>query len=593
METKEARYREVWTDTIDTREAYSEDIRVMRDAMDRVKRGELTEDEFKRIRLHRGIYGQRADQRGFSMIRVKVPFGLLTSPQVRQLGIIAREFADGLAHVTTRQDIQFHWVKMDSVPDLMERLNEVGLTTREACGNSVRNVVASPLAGVARNEQFDVTPYAHLLATYFLRYRASQALPRKFKVSFSGSADENDAIIPWIHDIGYVAVTKQTAGEAELGFKVFVGGGLGAQPRVADVFEEFLPAQLLLPTTEAILKVFNDNGNRQIRTKARMKYVLWKLGFEEFKRLVLEELTKILDSGRTFPRPEPEGESGYLPLENISLPEKNGDADFNRWLASNVFPQKQPGYNVVYVNTTIGDYTVDQLFELSRLADKYSNSRVRTTAQQDIVLRWIRSGDVHALYDELKAAGLHQAGAQEIANVTSCPGADTCNLGITHSRALGKELTRLLERQPDWNELLEGLRIKISGCPNSCGQHHVAAIGFHGATKKVEGGEVPSYLISIGGGMNSGKFTFGGTLGRVPARRAPEAVTRIVKKFLSERKDAENFWEFTERIGIRSFRDDIKDLTELGAGRLTDDLFVDLGQETAFTSVAGEGECAA
>lgn len=592
MEIAEARYTEEWTDTIDTREAYSRDINEMRDAMARVKRGELTGDEFRKFRLHRGIYGQRADQQGFSMIRVKVPFGLLTSPQVHRLGIIAREFADGLAHVTTRQDIQFHWVKTENVPDLMENLNQVGLTTREACGNSVRNVVASPLAGVARDEVFDVTPYSHLLATYFLRNSISQALPRKFKVSFSGTDDESDAIIPWIHDIGYVATKKVIDGEAKDGFRVFVGGGLGAQPRVADVFEEFIPVELLLPTTEAIIKVFNDNGNRQIRTKARMKYVLWKLGLEEFRKLVNEERERILESGKIFPRPRPEGESGFLPLDDVSLPAGNGDGEFNRWLGSNVFGQKQCGYNVVYVNTTIGDYTVDQLFELSRIADKYSNNRVRTTAQQDIVLRWIRSSDLHALYGELKTAGLHQAGAQEIANVTSCPGADTCNLGITHSRALGRELTRLFQGQSDWNALLTGLRVKISGCPNSCGQHHVAAIGFHGATKKVEGGEIPSYLISIGGGMNSGKFTFGGTLGRVPARRAAEAVTRIVRRYLSQKEGDENFWQFTERVGVRSFREDIKDLSDITQSNLSKELFVDLGQDTSSRTATAEGECA-
>ncbi len=579
--------------SIDTSEAYAEDAEKMRRAIARVEAGEISEEEFKKFRLQLGIYGQRPDQQGFSMVRVKVPHGLLTSLQVRRLGYIAREFADGIAHVTTRQDIQLHWVKLERVPKLMESLNKVGLTTREACGNTVRNIVGSPLAGVSADEAFDVTPYSHLLAKHFLRNHLSQNLPRKFKISFSGSSDERDAIIPWIHDIGYVASVRDLDGVPVRGFKVFVGGGLGAQPRVADVLEEFLPAGLLVPTTEAIVKVFNDHGNRQIRSKARMKYILWKLGFEEFKRLVGEEREKILASGNTFPEAKLEEEEGYPPVDQPSGPQSNGDPEFNRWLTSNVFPQRQNGYNVVYVNTTIGDYTVDQLFELGRIADKYTNGSVRTTAQQDVVLRWIRSSDVAPLYHELKAAGLHQAGAQEIANVTSCPGADTCNLGITHSRALGKELTQLLQRHPDWSALLEGLRIKISGCPNSCGQHHIAAIGFHGATKKVEGGEIPSYLISIGGGMNSGRYTFGGTLGRIPARYAPEAVTRIIKRYLSDKTEGENFWQFCERAGMAAFRDVVRDLEDMRPERLTRDLFVDLGEDKAFAASSGEGECAA
>jgi len=271
------------------------------------------------------------------------------------------------------------------------------------------------------------------------------------------------------------------------GFKVFVGGGLGAQPRVSDVFEEFLPVGLLIPTTDAILSVFNEFGNREKRDKARMKYVLWKLGFEDFKRRVEERREQILSSGNGFPEPEIDSEEDFQQSESSSLPETNGDPEYNRWLSSNVFEQKQRGYNYIYVNPTIGDFTVDQLYALSEISEKYSEGEVRTTAQQDIVIRWVKSSDVKAIYHELKEAGLNQPGSQEAANVTSCPGADTCNLGITHSRALGKELTALLQRQPDWSILLEGLRVKISGCPNSCGQHHVAAIGFHGATKKSTG----------------------------------------------------------------------------------------------------------
>lgn len=584
--------REV-TVAIDTRVAYSGNIEEMREMIAGFKKGDISGDEFKRFRLHCGIYGQRADQQGFNMVRVKVPYGLLTSVQLAQLGHIARDFADGIAHITTRQDIQLHWVKLENVPAVMERLNEVELTTREACGNSVRNIVGSPAAGVSKNELFDVTPYSHLLAKHLLRNSLSQTLPRKFKISFSGSSDESDGIIPWIHDIGFVAAAQRVEGETKPGFRVFVGGGLGGQPRVADILEEFMPSELLVPTTEAILAIFNAMGNRENRNKARMKYVLWKLGADEFRRRVFEERDRILESGRTFPQPETEQENSRPSVDSDFPPEVSDDTEFDRWRTSNVFQQKQAGYNLVCVNPTIGDMTVDQLLALSRIVNEYSLGEARTTAQQDIVLRWIRASDIQSVYRELKAVGLDQAGSQEISNVTSCPGADTCNLGITHSRALGRELTQLLQRQPDWSELLNGLRIKISGCPNSCGQHHVAAIGFHGATKKVDGGEIPSYLISIGGGMNSGRYTFGATLGRVPARYAAEAASRILRRFLSQKSGEENFWEFAERIGIRSFREDIRDLLDIGPEKLTKELFVDLGQEEAFTAVTGEGECAA
>lgn len=577
---------------VDSAQAYDEDIRGMRNAIESLKRGEISEDEFKKYRLHRGIYGQRSDQKGFNMVRVKIPYGLLTSKQLIRIGEITREFSDGIAHITTRQDIQLHWVKLENAPSIMEKLAEVGLTTREACGNTVRNIVGSPLAGVSKNELFDITPYARLLAKHLLRNQLNQHLPRKFKISFSGGADESDGIIPWIHDIGYVAAVEQVDGKVRKGFKVFVGGGLGGQPRVADVFEEFLPVELLIPNTEAIITVFNALGNRENRNKARMKYVLWKLGVDEFRKRVNAELLRILKSGRIFPVPNDLLEEEHLLIVPDFILEMNGDIEFNRWFDSNVVPQKQAGYNVVYVNPVIGDITADQLHTLGELSERFSNGQVRTTTQQDIVLHWVRSSDVESLYEELKRTNLNDAGAQDISNVTSCPGADTCNLGITHSRALGKELTQLFHRQPDWNDLLKGLRVKISGCQNSCGQHHVAAIGLHGATKKVNGGQVPSYIISIGGGMNSGKHVFGETLGRIPAHYATEAVLRILKRFLSQRNPDENFWQFAERISIRSFREDIKDLSDFRPENIKKELFVDLGEVSAFAAVTGEGECA-
>ncbi len=569
-----------------------EDIGDMRNAIERVKSGSLSDDEFKRFRLHRGIYGQRPDQQGFHMVRVKIPYGLLTAKQLTRLGEIARTFADGIAHITTRQDVQFHWVRLENVPAILEWLAEAGLTTREACGNTVRNIVGSPLAGVAPNEVFDITPYARLLAKHLLRNPINQQLPRKFKISFSGSPDESDGIIPWIHDIGFVATVQQENGLARRGFKTYVGGGLGAQPRVADLFEDFTPAEQLIPTAEAILIIFNTLGNRENRNKARMKYVLWKLGLDEFRRRVKEERERILQSGRTFEIPQETPENDYLPLQNDPLLSNPGSSEFQRWWDTNVVPQKQQGYNVVFVNPTIGDLTTDQLFALADIADRFSNGLVRTTTQQDVVLRWIRHSDLIALYEELRRAGLHQSGARTIANVTSCPGADTCNLGITHSRALGTTLTQLFQRNPDWHEVSRDLRVKISGCPNSCGQHHVASIGFYGASKQVDGREIPSYILLVGGGLNSGQQRFGDVVGKIPARRVPDAVSRLLKMFLLNRQRDENFWRYVERVGVRSLRDALKDLMDINPKSVDESLFVDLGQKGVFMAKTGAGECA-
>lgn len=566
------------------------DILEVRDAIERVKTGALPDEEFRRFRLHRGIYGQRADQPGFNMIRVKIPYGLLSSAQLKQLGEVARTFADGIAHITTRQDIQLHWVKLENVPVVLEELSKVGLTTREACGNTVRNIVGSPLAGVDSRELFDVTPYARLLAKHLLRNPLNQQLPRKFKISFSGSTDESDGIIPWIHDIGFVAALEEVSGGK--GFKTYVGGGLGSQPRVADLLEKFTPAEQLVPTAEAILSIFNTLGERQNRNKARMKYVLWKLGLDEFRRRVKEERGKILHSGREFTLPDEAPEDGYLPIQPGGLPSSSITPELQRWLETNVIPQEQAGYNVVYVNPTIGDLTTDQLFALGEIAGRFSNGFVRTTTQQDIVLRWIRQSDLRVLHKELRHAGLDQPGAQSIANVTSCPGADTCNLGITHSRALGTTLTQLFQRNPDWTEAAKDLRIKISGCPNSCGQHHVASFGFYGGTKNFDGKEIPSYILMVAGGFNSGKQSFGDTLGKVPARRAPEAVSRILQAFLTDRSADENFWQYVERAGVRALRETIKDLTEISVGNIDNNLFVDLGEQNAFKAKTGAGECA-
>jgi sulfite reductase beta subunit-like hemoprotein len=578
---------------IDDPVAMNEDIDEMRQAIDQYRQDQLPEDEFRKFRLHRGIYGQRADQQGFNMVRVKVPYGLLTAKQLYEVGLVAATYADGIAHVSTRQNFQFHWVKLENVPNVMARLAAVGLTTREACGNTVRNIVGSPFAGVAGDELFDITPYARMLAQHLLRNALNQKLPRKFKISFSGSKNESDGIIPWIHDIGFVAAIKEENGIELRGFQLFIGGGLGTQPRVADLLEDFTPAEAIIPTTEAIIKIFDQLGNRNNRYKARLKYVLWKIGLDEFRRLVNEERERIIASGRTFQLPEETPETGYLPLEqHDSLNSQPTDNEYAYWAATNVKAQKQSGYNIVFINPTIGDLNADQIFALADLANKYSNGRVRATTEQSIVLRWIRSSDLPELYKELKRAQLQTAGANTIASVTSCPGADTCNLGISHSRSLGSQLTTFFQQNPQLSAMLRGLRIKISGCPNSCGQHHVAAIGFHGASKKIAGREVPHYLMFLGGGFNSGEQLFGFPIATIPARRVRDAVSRLVQLYLGEALPGENFWNYTQRIGARTMKTRLKDLAEVSVEDLAEGLYLDIDQSFEFKTSVGAGECA-
>ncbi len=577
---------------VDTVEEISEDILDFREKLGKLKSGDEPEDEFRGFRLHRGIYGQRPDQPGYNMIRVKIPGGILTSQQLKCVGDVAAEFADGLGHITTRQDIQYHWVKLETVPAVMKKLAESGLTTREACGNTVRNVVGSPVAGVSEDEAFDITPYLIVLTRQLMRNNLTAKLPRKFKISFSGNDADRDGIIPWIHDIGFVAKTFSENGSVKRGFKVYIGGGLGAHPRIADVLEEFLPVEQLIPTAEAIITIFGRYGDHINRKRARLKYVLWKLGFQKFKELVYEERDRINGDGRSIPQPDIYEEEPPERHETVK-PEVNNDLDheFYFWKQTNVHRQKQKGYNVVYINPEIGDLTTEQFTMLADSAETYSDGTVRTTVSQDIIMRWIRSEDLKNLYSDLKRVGLVTPGADSIGNVTSCPGADTCQLGITHSRALGSELTAFFRENSGWSKILRDLRIKISGCPNSCGQHHVASIGFHGAVRKIKGRMAPHYIMFVGGGLHTGSHEYGEVVMKIPARRVSEAVMRIIKLFLSERNDEENFLSYVKRIKPKGFKVKLQDLAYIPSYEEAPEWYMDIGEDTEFAVKTGPGEC--
>ncbi len=553
-------------------------------------KGELDPNAFKRFRLVRGVYGQR--QPGLQMVRVKIPFGRLTSEQLRVCSYVSKEYGCGSGHVTTRQDIQFHFVPLPRVPAFMRAIGAVGLTTREACGNTVRNVTACALAGVCPRETFDVTPYASAVSRYFLRNPLTQALPRKFKIAFSGCAD--DCGMGGINDIGLTALRRDEVNgssdhKPEIGFRMVVGGGLGPSPEVAHLLYEFVPMDQLIPTCEAIVRVFDREGNRKSRNTARMKFVIRRLGITRFREEVEKEraaLPKSVPLDGTLFHEEPPA-VGDIPDVKPTDPAK-----YLRWLAQNVAPQRHEGYAIVTLSLPRGDITSEQFAALADIADKFSNGTVRTTHQQNIVLRWIRQEHLPTLFNALEAVGLAEPTAGTITDIVSCPGADSCRLGITKSRGVARSLMDSLADEADADDL-QGVTIKASGCPNACGQHWIATIGLHGAALKGAGGkQIPAYQLLLGGAIGHGETRLGKPIIRVPARRVPEAVNRLIALYRSEKQGEEDFPTFVARVDVPRVKALLADLQTLTPADEAEPLFVDFGDTQEFKVETGEGECA-
>ena len=552
--------------------------------------GEITPDEFKRFRLQHGAYGQR--QEGVHMVRVKIPWGGLTARQLERLAELAEESPRGIGHVTTRQNIQFHFVQPEDLTPTLRRLGEVGLTTREACGNTVRNVAACAHAGVAPDEPFDVTPYAEATARFLLRNPMNQNLPRKFKISFSGCSDHCG--LPPIHDIGAVAVVRGENGTSRRGFRLYVGGGLGPSPQVAQLLEDFTPAEELLVSIAAIVRVFDRLGNRDNKNLARLKFVIRNLGMDKFRDLVFKERNgfRAVLAGKIPPvavapesdRPSPGGGS------NAGAP--NGDPEFGRWWLTNVRPQKQAGYFMVSVRLTLGDVTAQQLRALAFVARQFADGWVRTTNQQNVLFRWVLGASLQAVYRLLKGVGLADPSADRLADITACPGADTCQLGITSSRGLALAIGDIF--RGDHAHLADeaGIRIKISGCPNSCGHHHIAGIGFSGGSKEFHGNQVPTYQVFLGASLNLDGTRYARPSLKVPAKNAPALVGRLLDLYHAERVNGEKFDGFVERIGVARVREAVKDLTDLPAQAEAPDAYIDWGGTELFRVKTGVGECA-
>ena len=570
----------------------AEEIAHFESEKERFRAGDFAETEFMRFRLRQGIYGQRQPDR--QMVRVKVPFGGLTARQMEVLGEVSRRFAPlKKGHLTTRENVQFHHVPLDEVPELLRLIGDAGLTTREACGNTVRNVVAHPSAGVSKDEVFDVTPYAAAYARYFLRHPTTQNMPRKSKTAFSGS-EKDEAMTPF-HDVGLIARVR----DGKRGFKIVVGGGLSTMPQMAETLTEFVPVERYLLHAEAALRVFNrQDEERKNLMKARIKFTIKRLGIEKFREMVDEELKgdwankKIDLDSLLFIEDESKDAPGVS--DNL-LPEPAGDADYDHWKSSVVEEQRQSGFNMVYVRVERGDIFEEQWQPLADIAREFAGGRARIDQQQNIVFRWVRDESIYSLYRALKEIGLANTGRETIRDIVTCPGTDSCKLGITSSMGLNKALGEKLDNMDLSDSLVSQIHIKASGCPNSCGQHHVANIGFHGAVMKGGGGQVPAYELFLGGASTDGPVRVGYRIrSRIPAKRAPEALEMVIDHYKSQRELGESFNEFMDRVGTQPFEDMFgvwkKEIGPLDREHI--ETYMDWGKTALYKLERGEGECA-
>ncbi len=555
--------------------------------------GQVDATQFTRFRLRQGIYGQRQADR--QMVRVKIPFGGLTYEQMVVFGKVSDRYTPlKKGHLTTRENVQYHHVPLPDVPGLLRMIGDVGLTTREACGNTVRNVVANPTSGVLKGEAFDVTPYVAAYARWFLRHATTQDMPRKVKTAFSSAA--TDPSITKIHDMGFIAKVK----DGKRGFEILVGGGTSIMPRLADTLFDFVPVEDFITSAEAALRIFNrQDEERKNRMKARIKYTLTRLGVEEFRRQVLEELKgdwakNKPDLNKLLWHEDEEKLAAPKPAHPTPWPKS--DAAFDLWVKENTEEQKQPGFRIVYALVDRGDIFAEQWTPLAELAKEFAGSRVRIDQQQNMVFRWVRTESLYDFYLQLKKVGFASTGRETIKDIVTCPGTDSCKLGITSSMGLNKALTEMLDTIDVSDPLIRELHIKASGCPNGCGQHHIANIGFHGAAMKGQGGQAPAYELFLGGNYESktGATRFGTRIkARVPARMAPQAVKSLLDYYKSNRQQDERFNAFVDRVGTKPFEALFGEFGDIGPlNRENIEKYMDWGKTVLYKIERGEGECA-
>ncbi|HTJ83012.1 MAG TPA: nitrite/sulfite reductase [Polyangiaceae bacterium] len=584
------------------------------------KKGKIEEKLFAETRLRRGVYGQRYDngQRhdgeaertlafpsgeltkgpstmwdALGMQRIKIPLGKLSAEQLDVMADLAEEYSDGILHVTTRQDIQLHFVHIEDTPDLMRRLAAVGVTTREACGNSVRNVTACSLAGVCGDAAFDVSPYAHAATWFLMGHDDTQDFGRKFKIAFSGCAEHACGATNF-HDLGAIATSRVVDGKTVRGFQVVVGGGLGSVPHPAKPLEDFVPEEELLPTIQAVCRLFSRYGERENRARARLKFVIKKMGIDEFRRLAREERTKLKSDPRWtdyLAKLDVVTEKPLRPPSKLTAP---GSAAFERWRKTNVVAQVQEGYVVATATLPLGDMSVKQARALSDIARRFTGDTMRATIDQNLLFRWVSEADLPELHAALVAIGLGEPGAGTITDITACPGTDTCKLGISSSRGLASELRRRLTViQDDMAPAARALHIKTSGCFNSCGQHHVADMGFLGVSRNVGGRRVPHFQVVVGGEWERNAGSFGLAIGAIPSKNVPEMVKRLSERYVAEKKDGETFTLFIQRIGKKEVRAMVEALSEVPGYDVDRSYYSDWGDPREYSiGDMGVGECA-
>jgi sulfite reductase (NADPH) hemoprotein beta-component len=579
--------------------------------LDQFERGEIGPDQWRVFRLVRGTYGQRQTDDA-QMLRVKIPQGVLTGAQLEALADVADLYSRGFGHITTRQNVQFHFMKLHDVEPAMRRLAEAGVTTREACGNSVRNITACHFAGVSADELFDVTPYAEALTRYLLRHPLSSKLPRKFKIGFEGCAEDHSKT--GINDLGFRATSSE---DGARGFRITVAGGTAILCRSGFLLHEFVPTAEIYDVADAVLRVFAEFGDYQHKQRNRLKFLVKSMGWERW----LEEYRRHLAIVQSEPRRERPFDPDRVaseappdwpapPLDVAAIEARAASAQIRgtgtrpsllpvtneteeRWLTTNVRPQKQAGFSTAIVTIPLGDLTAPQFRIIADLAASYGDGTVRVTVEQNLVFRWVKTSRLHDFYGAIVAARLNHSGHGTIADVVSCPGAESCRIAVTQSRGLGQLLGEHLREHPEIATAAGPGDIKISGCPNGCGQHHIASIGFQGSIRRLGERAVPQYFVMVGGSADGDGAAFGRVAAKIPARRAPEAVDRLVALYASERRNGERISDFFIRTDVARVKAALADLEKLTEADARPEDFIDLAEDQEFAPVVMDGECSA
>ncbi len=566
------------------------------------RQGKIDPDSFRRFRLQHGAYGTRMTD-DYAMVRIKIPAGEIYPTQLEKIAQLSETFSIGSAHISTRQNVQLHWVILEDVSEIMRGLTEVGLTSREACGNTVRNVMCSPLSGVCNAEEFDATPYAIATAKFLLRNPLNQNLPRKFKFNFTCCEKHGMARIV---DVGLITQIREIDGNIQRGFKIFLGGGLGNKSFVGHTLEDFTPEEDILYTSIAVLRIFDRMGNRKNMARNRMRYLVDEMGWEKFQNLVLKERAIVRATQSVIVKLDVD----HTPNE-ITRPITVSDTDgkptpegYSRWMKTSTFKQKQDGYYSSFINLEAGDITANQLYSLANICREYSaEGFARNGFAQDIVFRWIHESDLPRLYSKLLEVGLANPGSLTMASPIGCSGTTSCNLALTNSHRLAKEIQRkLLELKLDEDDDLKDSTIKISGCPNSCGQHEIATIGFYGGGGRVGKDMYPLYQMSLGGRAD-GDAMLGVSCMRVPAKRIAPIILKLIEIFKENKKSGDTLSSWINRVvkgnedskikSVKDLKQILSNLTVPPDKEKDEDFYLDYGSDTNYHTITGKGECAA